>query len=254
MAWPRRSALIVLVLAACGAAGLLAVGALAHTTRRQTLGVPPQGPAATLRAGQQLCESPVGLADTATGVRFFPLALGRPSPAIAVTVRDLADGRLLGSGRLAAGYARLAPQVVALGHLPAEHEAAICFRNAGPASVVLMGGTVDNRYCHQPNFIYRQVREGCNVFPNPLPLTPGVATVDGRPIPQDIAAELVGPRQSLLGQVPKMMRRATLFRPGFVGVWTWWALLVLCGAALPACLAFAVRRAAPPEPAGPPAA
>jgi 4-amino-4-deoxy-L-arabinose transferase-like glycosyltransferase len=55
-------------------------------------------------------------------------------------------------------------------------------------------------------------------------------TLDGRPQPIRVAVWFrppVGERHSLLSQLPRMGRRAALFRPGIVGPWTYWLLLGL---------------------------
>jgi hypothetical protein len=67
-------------------------------------------------------------------------------------------------------------------------------------------------------------------------VTLSAATLDGRRLPnRDIA--MVFPRaepKSVLALVPEMFRRAALFRPGWVGAWTFWLLaaLILLGAPL----------------------
>lgn len=55
-------------------------------------------------------------------------------------------------------------------------------------------------------------------------------TFDGRPQPLRVAVWFrppAGQRHSLLSQLPRMARRAALFRPGIVGPWTYWVLLAL---------------------------
>ena len=49
--------------------------------------------------------------------------------------------------------------------------------------------------------------------------------------------------RSVLSQVPAIFRRAALFRPGFVGAWTYWALLAIVLVAVPALLVRALRAA-----------
>lgn len=242
----RRSAVLALgAVVAASVVVLVVAAASIGSERSQTLGLPPNGPIATIRAGQQLCESPIGTADEAHAVRFFPAGDGPRNPAIAVRVTDLTTGRVLGAGRLPAGTPSLTPQDVVLGHVPAQRFTSLCLRNLGPGHLSLLGGVQDDRQCRRSHTDYAGQRIGCNVVSfKVLPLTPGVATVDGRPLVGDLAAELLlGHRRSLLDQAGLMMRRASLFRPSWVGVWTWWALLVACVVGVPACLMLALARA-----------
>jgi 4-amino-4-deoxy-L-arabinose transferase-like glycosyltransferase len=55
-------------------------------------------------------------------------------------------------------------------------------------------------------------------------------TLDGHPQPNRVAVWFrppAGERHGLLSQLPAMMRRAAVFRPGIVGPWTYWAILAL---------------------------
>jgi hypothetical protein len=92
-------------------------------------------------------------------------------------------------------------------------------------------------------------------FPSgPRPtITPANATVDGVGIGGDISMSFVSDRpRSLLSRIPEMFQRASAFRPGFVGPWTYWVLLVamLIGAplALGRALFVSLRGARDPEP------
>ena len=49
--------------------------------------------------------------------------------------------------------------------------------------------------------------------------------------------------RSVLSQVPAIFRRAALFRPGFIGAWTYWVLLAIVLVAVPALLVRALRAA-----------
>jgi hypothetical protein len=71
------------------------------------------------------------------------------------------------------------------------------------------------------------------------------ASLDGKDLPgRDIA--IVFPRdkpKSALALVPEMFRRASLFRPGWLGAWTYWVLAALVLLAAPLLLARAASRA-----------
>jgi hypothetical protein len=76
----------------------------------------------------------------------------------------------------------------------------------------------------------------------------GAATGDGARPYHDLSLGFfrASPR-SVLSEVPAMFERAALFRPGFVGAWTFWLLLVAVVAGVPALLAAALRHAAGPD-------
>lgn len=55
-------------------------------------------------------------------------------------------------------------------------------------------------------------------------------TLGGTPLPNRVGVWFVGPRgehRSIVSQIGEMFRRAALFRPGFVGPWTYWLLFLL---------------------------
>ncbi len=94
----------------------------------------------------------------------------------------------------------------------------VCFRNAGTRPVRFYGG---------PSFE-----------------SPGHAYVGERVAFGDLA--LVFRRsepRSALAQVPDIFERATRFRPGVVGAWTFWVLLVAVAGGIPALLALGLRAA-----------
>ncbi len=60
-------------------------------------------------------------------------------------------------------------------------------------------------------------------------------TVGGAPVPSRVSVLFLGPRgahRSVASQIGEMFRRAALFRPGFVGAWTYWLLFLLVFPAL----------------------
>src|SRR5206468_5663138 len=100
-----------------------------------------------------------------------------------------------------------------------------CFRNLGPGKALLFGDT-----------------ELGSVHPT---ISTSVASVDGHPLlADDIALVIPRPKpKSVLALVPEMFRRAALFRPGFVGAWTYWVLAALILIAAPLLLARAMASA-----------
>jgi 4-amino-4-deoxy-L-arabinose transferase-like glycosyltransferase len=72
-------------------------------------------------------------------------------------------------------------------------------------------------------------------------------TLDGRPVPGVVAVFFLPPageRRSLLAQLPDIARRAALFRPGLVGAWTFWLVLVVVPLAVGLAAVALVARAA----------
>jgi hypothetical protein len=96
-------------------------------------------------------------------------------------------------------------------------------------------------------------------FPSgPRPtITPAKATVDGIGVGGDISMTFVSDHpRSLLSRVPEIFERASVFRPGFVGPWLYWLLLIavliaaplLLGRALVASLRGERHSEEPPHP------
>ncbi len=139
-------------------------------------------------------------------------------PPITVRVRKGRLSQLLAIARLPAGpagvrHARLR------GSVAGGRKVAACFENAGPGSVLL----------------------------TPRPGTPTrvvAARLSERTDNVDVALELVrAPERSLLSVAPDIFERAALFRPGWVGAWTFWVLALGVVLAAPALLGWALRAA-----------
>ena len=81
--------------------------------------------------------------------------------------------------------------------------------------------------------------------PGTSPTTSDQATIDGRPAGFRVTAvyrPAAGARESIVSRFSEMLRRAALFRPGFVGPWLYWLLVVI----LPLGGLLAVRAVASP--------
>jgi hypothetical protein len=96
----------------------------------------------------------------------------------------------------------------------------------------------------QGNFVTACVTAGSEVnwggTPLPAP-PPGAPTINGAPLPGQIAVWYLprtGAKSSYLARASSILDRAALFRPGFVGPWLYW--LILLGV-LPAAAVAAVR-------------
>jgi hypothetical protein len=214
----RRAGVIVLLAVAC--AGLAALALLAATDKRDlafTIGVAPTIPAASLAPGATVCQSPISVAESFTRVRVRAGALrGRGQP-LDLTVRSAESRRVLAGGRIAAGYADRTDQATRTGPVAAGQRIAVCVRNAGLRKAILYGNTAG---AAPPSGARR---------PNRRALTTDVAVVF-----------LKDDRRSMLAALPDVFERASVFRPGWVGPWTFWVLAVLALAGVPLLLAKAL--------------
>jgi hypothetical protein len=223
-----RSGLAAL-LAVCAAAAVALVLVAAADRRQTAFAFVPRSVFVVGEAspGDQLCQR--GLQAPA---RFDAIDLrlgtgGRPGPPLDVTVRG-EGGRTLATGTVAPGardnaqaQARIVPAV------PAGTRFDICFRNDGRREVGFYGGS--------------------------WYLSPGRAYAGRRRLEGNVRIVFLRDEpRSALSLVPDMFRRAALFRPDPVGAWTFWLLLVLVVAGIPALLALALRAAGREEPGAAP--
>jgi len=140
------------------------------------------------------------------------------APPITLRVRKGRQSQLLAIARLPAE--RAGPRHAALrGSVAGARKVAACFTNDGAVSLAL----------------------------TPRPGTPTrvvPARLRERTDNVDVALELVrAPERSLLSEVPDMFERASLFRPGWMGAWTFWLLLAAVAIGVPSLLARALREA-----------
>ena len=244
----RRGYAAVLALVATvliGAVALTAHAAHSRSTLAQTLGVAPAGPVATLQRGQQLCETPIALASRFQRVQFFPTAARRATPSIAVTLRDVDSGALVGRGQVARGFAPTQPQTVAVGDVPAGRRVSLCFRDTGPGKLDILGDALSGRFCTPTGVTVGPYAIGCAFGWARPTLSTSAAVVGKTPLDGDVAANFLrdSPR-SLLSQVPAMLQRASLFKPAFAGRGLWVVLIVAWLVLAPAGLAYALRASA----------
>jgi hypothetical protein len=207
---------------AVAAGGLLALALVAGGDSRAlafTLGVPPTQVGAELRPGQTACQAPVLVSSEFSRVRFQVGTYGRSGEPLELVVRSLRSGRALGQGRLRGGYPDGSQRSVPVGRVAPEEPVEVCIRNAGEHKAALYGSVTA--------------------------AAPGTdARVAGAETGTDLTLvfERAEPR-SMLATVPDIFRRASVFRPGWVGSWTFWVLALLVGAGVPALLALALALA-----------
>ena len=199
--------------------GLIALALVAERDDRQlafTTGVVPSIPAAELRSGETVCQSPISVPEGFDRVSLqagAPGSLGQP---LTVSVLSAEGGRRLGRGRVPGGYFGPSEQPTTVGDIAAGQKISVCVRNAGARKVALYGNA------------------GSAALPS-------AAVQRGRALDTDITLVfLTRERRSMLSLVPEVFERASLFRPGWVGPWLFWALSAAALLGVPLLLARAL--------------
>jgi hypothetical protein len=167
-----------------------------------TNGVPNNQWVVELRPGTQACQTTVLLPKGGAGVRVFVGTFGRPGPRLVATVRT-PSGRVVRRGSLPAGYPDGRWQVVRFRPLEGSSRAdSVCLSTGAKAALAgVADPNVDNR---------------------------SRLLVGGKEQAADMSLQTVlQAKESLLGLVPTIFRRASLFRPGWVGPWTYYAALIV---------------------------
>ena len=169
-----------------------------------SLDVVPSEPAASLASGQLACQGPINAVAPIDYVIPWITPVVLPGPPILLTVRDYATHGVLAYGRLPTGYTysdTIAPTIHLNTTVPQGREISVCVRNLGPKPIDLVG--------NDPN------------------LDSGTLVAQGKA--QPLAAMFLFQRHpvSLLSQIPAVFRRASVFRLGIVGSWTFWVLAIL---------------------------
>ena len=214
----RATTLSLVAFALVALAGAAAGGRLAvrHVERFGTV-VQPARPAVNIPAGREACQAPLVPHSDFSGVQLLVATYRQPGPPLSVTVRDVATGDVLGRGNLAGGYPDNSFQTIATGPVPGRRNVAICVANDGSSSALLYGDA---------GHVVAETG----------------ATIGGRPVDADIGFVFTRDRP-FAGLVADIARRAALFRPQWVGPWTFWLLAAGVVLAVPLLLAGALRGA-----------
>lgn len=219
----RAGVLAIALTAVLGFAGLLLAAGSDGRSTAFSLDIPPSIAVAVVRPGQTVCQGPINTTaafDSVTPWISPSDASGtipnRPvlGAAVDLTVRDAVTNAALARGQIAAGYVRPIDPIVSLDQkVSSGRRVRVCLRSHGPGIVDVMGAPVPNQALAEDD-----------------------GTASGH-----LAIALLFLRQprSLLSLVPTIFGRASLFRPGWVGPWTFWVLsaalfgaFVLAGLAL----------------------
>ena len=201
-----RSWLPFVALAGLALIGLLIAGSRAIAQRTFALGSPNQSAVALLKPTQQVCEGPISTPAAFQSVGIWGAAVGGPAT-LTVDVKDAASRGLLASGRLEATTAPAAYRARLDRTVAVRRSVSICFVGAGANSFSLLGSPAIH-----PSIVMSGTKPGL-----------------------EFSMILVNEGdKSLLSSLGTAFTRASLFRPSWVGAWTFWVLT----AALVATLGF----------------
>lgn len=196
----RRAVLAFAIVAVAGVAGLIATAAGDTRSEAFSLNVQTAQTLAPIYPHRSGCQGPIGAQSPFSGLVAYFGTSGPPGAAIDVTVRDATGGDVLARGGIPAGWSGLTTFHVHLDHaIRLGRNVTVCFRSRGPALVALLGSRT--------------------AYPATALVVAGKRT--------HTQAELIFLRPhppSLWSLLPTVFRRAALFRPSWVGVWTFWVL------------------------------
>jgi hypothetical protein len=210
----RRLRALLVGTVALGGLGLLVAAMLDGRTLTGSVPVPSSDAPAVIAPGGSVCEKMLRLPLAVNGAQLPLVTGGHPGPSLRVVLRApggraLAIGRVAGGYR-ATGYPDLPVTTARFPGVPASRRVRLCVSNRGVRAVALYGGK-------------SQRSRGSH----------GIALVALRESPEP-----------LLLLLPRVFERAALFRPSWVGPWTFWLLLAAVLLAVPGLLVVAVERAA----------
>jgi hypothetical protein len=200
---------VLVAVAAVGLLAVLAAAALDDRERAFTVGLPPVRIAAELAPGERACRLDIDVPGDFSRLRLATASFRRPGPALSVSAGP-------GRGTVAAGYPDNSTVEVDVGGVAEGERIDVCVTNEGDHRVALYGSPPDTPPDHLGD----------------PELVPEIAVTFVRDEPR-----------SMLALVPDAFERAALFRPAWVGAWTFWLLLGLVVAAVPPLLAAAYRSA-----------
>jgi hypothetical protein len=202
------------LIAIVGLIVLIMFGLSDHRERVYALRAPNSVPVATLAAGQRACEGPVPATAAVAGVRVWGAAV-KGVTSLRLQLRS--HGNVLATGAVSVPARYGAYTAIVNRPLPRRGRVTVCVSVTGRTPFVLLG--------------------------NPA-IVPGVRlTLAGRPSTNQFSVALVGRPTSNLSQLSTAFSHAALFRPSWVGPWTFWLLLAGFLAAT-VCAGFAINAAA----------
>ncbi|MEA2363952.1 MAG: hypothetical protein QOD71_3097 [Thermoleophilaceae bacterium] len=205
---------------AVGLVGLMVAATLNRTSEAFTLGVVPGGPLARLGSERELCQKPIEVIETFERVTLQVGTFARAGQPFLLDVREVTSGRSIVQARVEGGYADNAVHAVTLASaVPKGAKVAVCVRNLGDRPIAPYGNV---GLSNQTSAAYQ----------------------DGRQIDGDMALVFLRAEPAtVLGLVPTIVDRASLFHGAWASVATYWVLLVVLLVGPPLLGGFAVRAA-----------
>ena len=207
----RSPIVVMLAVAAVGLTALVVTLALRDSTLVYSLGVPDTGVAVTVPRGDEACQEPIPVP---VGETFDRVRMRVEGGVGSLVVRGLPGRSALARGRI---EDMTGQQSIGVGYVAPRGPISVCVRSTTGRLRVHGAAGLANR-------------------------NSGVG-FRGEAIDVDMLVAFERPSRSLLGLVPAMAERAALWRPGFVGTWTYAALAVLVLLGVPLALAVALRSA-----------
>lgn len=194
---PKRTGLILAAIAVVAVVALVLPALRDRPVRAYALGVPDATEVSLLHAGQQACEGPI---ESAYRFRAVGLWVSSRIDAVPfdVTVQTVGH-QVLASGSSIAAPSQTEPEVRLSNAIPAGRRVMVCVR--GRIGLVALRGDLGVR----PGLTVTGVKPGTQ-----FALVLKTSASDG----------------SLLHWLPAAFTRASLWRPSWVGSWTFWMLAI----------------------------
>jgi hypothetical protein len=186
-----------------GTAALAIAGTADHRTTAFSVDVPPSAPVAKIRPGKTVCQAPVLISSPAVGISVWVPSGAGSATALLATVRSSTTNSPLARSELVPRAAGSGTAVSLAGRLTHELQPSqritVCLTSASRVAVSLLGNVAN--------------------------ASSGALTFGGRQ-KLALAMAFTAPRsRSLIALLPTVFARAALFHPGWMGAWTFWALL-----------------------------
>lgn len=193
----RIPAVVFVVAVAAAIVLLLVLASSPERTRVFALRAPTAQSVATLAPGRQACEGPISASVPVYAVLTWGAAIVRTT---VVDVRVRSGGSVVAAGSSRATGTPGSHTTLLDGTIPAGRKVTVCVANGGHSDYSLVGSpTID------PTVKMR---------------------VGGKRSALQFSLALLGSPTNTLSQLHTAFGRASLFRPAWVGVWTYWVLLV----------------------------
>jgi hypothetical protein len=198
MTGARRSILVFALISVVGLCGLLLAAATDRRADAFSLNQQISQPLAPVYPHQTMCEGPIAVRSAFSGIHAYIGLDGPPGSSLTMSVRTPSGATLTSTSFFAvntrSNFFVGFPRVVS-----ARRRVFVCVYDHGPVPAAFFGAG--------------------NEIPGAQLVVNGKVTGSGASM-----VFLLQHPPSLLGDLPTVFSRAVLFRPGWVGVWTFWLL------------------------------